>query len=220
MDHPEGPHFSYPPLWMESPAPNAVKRPRRRCHQVAKEEGSSLTTRDDGMVPMGSCTNEHTDGIIWLDTARQCSAKRHAAIRTENVRSERTCGLSGAKLRRESSALAGLSDCHSDWDEEELTRPLHKSSQPSEGRSRSNQPPRLIDQTRLSLLNNQEPDERGQESLPSELTDINLVNSGSLREDMLDYPTSDVTAVQQKNQICLPHHRRLFQTRCHTLEAL
>jgi len=204
MDHPEGPHFSYPPLWMDSPAPNGVKRPRRRCHQVAKEEGSSLT-RDDGMVSLGSCTDDHTDGVIWLDTARQCSAKRHAAIRTENVRSERTCGLSGAKLRRESSALAGLSGCYSDWDEEELTRSLHKSSQPSEGHSRSDRPPRLIDQTSLSYRT-----ERGQESLSSEHTGIN--SSGSYLRDMLDYPTSDVTAVQQQEiNIGSPHHRRLFQ---------
>ena len=214
MDHPEGPRFSYPSLWLDSPAPNGVKRPRRRCHQAAKEECTTQACigQPDGMISLGSCTNDYTDGIVWLDTARPCSAKRPAATPSENARSEGTCGLSGAKLRPESSALAGLGGRHSDWDEEELTRPLHNSSQPTEGCSRSNQPPRLIDQTRLSFLNNQEPDERAQPSLSSELTGTNS-SSESWLKDILDYPTSDVLAVQQEmSQIGSIHHRSLFQT--------
>ena len=120
------------------------------------------------------------------------------------------------EFRRQSSKLIALPGDQSDWDAEELARPLRTSSQ---GRSRSNQPPRLIDQNAVGLVERVEADESALRSLSSEFTHINSRWSRLEKpfSNSLEDPTSNMTAVQQKIQIGTSHHgtslhRRLFRS--------
>ena len=79
--------------------------------------------------------------------------------------------------------------------------------------SRSNGPPRLIDQTTLSLLSNEDPHESTLRSVSSEHTDINS-NWLSLEGPSRTAPeerTSNATAVEREIKTGTTHHRGLFQ---------
>ena len=215
MHQPGGPHLGYPSLWID--ATNRVKSLKRRCHETAREAGRKLSSRarfgEPASLPSGCCTNNYAGGPVWLDTARQYSAKRPATTPSENGRRENTGGVSVAMLGRQSPKVVALGGAHSEWDEEELTRPLH-TSQASEGLSGSNQPPRLIDQNAVDLLEIDKPDESTPRSLSSEHTHISA-SWLCLEEPFtsaLEDPTSHVVAVQRRIKTGTRHHRRLVQS--------
>ena len=204
MHQPEGPHLGYPSLWVDPPTHGGVKSPKRRCHKTAREASWKLSSRarfgEPDSLPSGCCTINYAGGPIWLDTARQYPAKRPAATPSEIVRRKQAGGASMTEFRRQSSKLIALPGDQSDWDAEELARPLRTSSQ---GRSRSNQPPRLIDQNAVGLVERVEADESALRSLSSEFTHINSRWSRLEKpfSNSLEDPTSNMTAVSREWEV-------------------